>query len=313
LQVEVTQVRELVSDLIRVGRFVPVSAYQAFGYACGGLLIASGLFHGVVYLVDGGAWQGPLSWRKPTVFGLSFGLTLATVTWLTAFLRPRRPVGWLLIGVLGIASIGEVFLISMQTWRGVASHFNESTNFDGAVFSTMGALVSIVGLVMVAITVWALLRLDAPPSLALAIRLGLVLTLVSQGVGVQMIVEGGNTFGGAGALKLPHAVTLHAVQVLPALALLLLTEVSPERRRVRIVLLGAFGYALLIASTMAQTYAGRAPLDLTLPSSGLAGIGLILLGICAALALLGLGSRANPPVSGPPSAPADPALQGGTP
>jgi hypothetical protein len=309
----VTQVKELVSDLIRIGRFVPVSAYQAFGYACGGLLIASGLFHGVVYLVDGGAWQGPLSWRKPIVFGLSFGITLATVTWLTAFLRPRRSVGWVLVGVLGIASLGEVFLISMQTWRGVASHFNESTSFDAAVFSTMGALVSIVGLVMAAITVWALFRLDAPPSLALAIRLGLVLTLVSQGVGVQMIVEGGNTFGEEGALKLPHAVTLHAVQVLPALALLLLVEATTESRRMRIVGLGAVGYALVIASTMAQTYAGRAPLDLTLLPSVLAGFGLVLLAVCATLAVLGLGSRSRPPASRPPSATVDPAMQGGTP
>jgi hypothetical protein len=306
-------VKQLVSDLIRIGRFVPVSAYQVFGYACGGLLITSGLFHGVVYLVDGGAWQGPLSWRKPIVFGLSFGITLATVTWLATFLRLRRPVGWVLIGVLGMASLGEVFLISMQTWRGVASHFNESTRFDAAVFSTMGALVSVVGLVMVVVTVRALFRLDAPPSLALAIRLGLLLTLVSQGVGVQMIVEGGNTFGEAGALKLPHAVTLHAVQVLPALALLLLAEGSPERRRVRIVGVGAAGYALIIASTMAQTYAGRAPWDLTLVSSALAGLGLVLLAVCATLALLGLGSRSRPPVGRPPSAAVDPALQGGTP
>ena len=46
---------------------------------------------------------------------------------------------------------------------------------------------------------------------------GLLLMLLSQAVGVQMIAEGGNTFGAAGALKLPHALTLHAVQVLPAL------------------------------------------------------------------------------------------------
>ena len=84
--------------------------------------------------------------------------------------------------------------------------------------------------------------------------------LVSQAVGVQMIVEGGNTFGAAGALKVPHAVTLHAVQVLPALAILLLAAPELlERRRVAIVTVGAVGYASLIASTMVQTYGGLQP------------------------------------------------------
>ena len=81
------------ADLVRVGRFGPVAAYQWAGYACGALLVASGLFHAMVYLVDGGGWEGPLSWRKPIVFGLSFGLTVLTVTWFMSFLRPRRVLG----------------------------------------------------------------------------------------------------------------------------------------------------------------------------------------------------------------------------
>jgi hypothetical protein len=76
-----------------------------------------------------------------------------------------------------------------------------------------------------------------------------------------MIVKGGNTFGAAGALKVPHAGTLHAVQVLPALALVLLISESSERHRLRIVALGTAGYVVLIASTLVQTYSGRGPLD----------------------------------------------------
>jgi hypothetical protein len=267
------------------------TAFQRFGYACGALLVLSGVVHGGVYLVDGGAWTGPLSWRKPIVFGLSFGITLLTVTWLVGFLRPGRLAGWLVVGIFSIASLGEVFLISMQTWRGVPSHFNNTTAFDEMVFSMMGTLVMVVGVMTAVVTVWAFLRIDAPASLALAIRLGLLLMLVSQGVGVQMIAEGGNTFGSQGALKVPHAVTLHAVQVLPALALVLLVTDTPERRRVRIVGLGAVGYAVLIASTMVQTYAGRAPLDLTVAASALAAVGLALLVASAVLALLGLAAR----------------------
>jgi len=300
--------KSLVADVARTGRFTPVEPYQRFAYWCAALLVLSGIFHLGVYVVDGGPWEGPLSWRKPIVFGLSFGITLATLSWIMTFIRPRRRWGWVLLGVFSVASLLEVFLISMQTWRGVASHFNEETTFDGLVFSAMGMLVAIVALVTVVIAVWAHRSLDAPPSLALAIRLGLLLMLVSQAVGVQMIVEGGNTFGAEGALKVPHAFTLHVAQVLPALAILLLVSDSTEQRRIRIVSMAAVGYGLVIASTGLQAYAGRAPLDLDLTSTALAAVGLLLMAASALLALRGLASRPDPPATHPPPGPIGPAV-----
>jgi hypothetical protein len=51
----------------------------------------------LVFLVDGGPWEGPVSWRKPTTFGISFGLTLITIAWVSSYLvmRPRTRA-WLL-------------------------------------------------------------------------------------------------------------------------------------------------------------------------------------------------------------------------
>jgi hypothetical protein len=287
--------KSLLQDLWRQARFTPAARYQRFAYLCGALLILSGAFHAVVYLFDGGPWEGPVSWRKPIVFGLSFGITLITLSWFMTFLRPRRITGWIVLAVFAVASLGEVFLIGMQTWRGVASHFNEATSFDAQVFSLMGFLVALVALVSVYVTIRSFFRMDAPTSLAWAIRAGLVLMLVSQTVGVQMIVEGGNTYGAAGALKVPHAVTLHAVQVLPALAVVLGLSAYTERRRLRVVALGASGYAALIASTMVQTYDGRGPLDLDVVTSALALAGLAILAAAAVIALRGLGSRQRPP------------------
>lgn len=299
--------KSLLADVARTGRFAQVEPYQRFAYWCAALLVLSGIFHLGVYVVDGGAWEGPLSWRKPIVFGLSFGISLATLAWITTFIRPRRAWGWVLIGVFSVASVLEVALISMQTWRGVPSHFNESTAFDTAVFSAMGMLVSVVGLLTVIIAVWALVSLNAPPSLALAIRLGLLLMLVSQAVGVQMIVEGGNTFGAKGALKVPHAFTLHVAQVLPALAILLLVSDSTEQRRIRIVSMAAIGYGLVIASTGLQAYAGRSPLDLDITTTALALVGLALMAVSALLALRGLAHRPQPPATPPPGPMAAPA------
>ena len=172
-----------------------------------------------------------MSWRKPIVFGLSFGISVLTLSWIVGLLRVRRSTGWIVLGILSVASVGEVFLISMQKWRGVASHFNETTDFNGMVFSMMGMLVALIALVTVIIAIRSFGSMDAPPSLRWAVRSGLVLMLVSQAVGVQMIIEEGNTFGSEGALKVPHAFTLHVIQVLPALALLLLVADISERRR----------------------------------------------------------------------------------
>jgi hypothetical protein len=283
------------NEITSAGRFTPAASYQKFAYTCAGLLLASGVFHGIVFLIDGGSWEGPVSWRKPIVFGLSFGITLLTVSWIVGLMRMRRTTGWVVLGILAVSSVLEVVLITMQRWRGVPSHFNESTPFNSAVFSLMGLLVTFVAVTTVLITVRSFWPMDAPASLAWAIRTGLVLLLASQAVGVQMIAEGGNTFGTAGALKVPHAFTLHALQVLPALALLLVVAEFTERQRLEIVALGGIGYAALIASTMVQTYAGLAPLELTILASSLASAGLVILAVCVGLTFRGVAHHLHPP------------------
>jgi hypothetical protein len=68
----------------------------------------------------------------------------------------------------------------------------------------------------------------------------------------------------------PHAFTLHAIQILPVLAVVLSLSALSEASRLRILAVGAAGYAALIVSTAVQTYRGEAPLDLGLLTSGLA-------------------------------------------
>ena len=197
-----------------------------------------------------------------------------------------------------MASVLEVLLITMQRWRGVPSHFNDATAFDSAVFSAMG-LLRLAGGADDRRRHDPLVRhTDAPASLAWAIRIGLVLLLASQVVGMQMIAEGGNTFGAAGALKVPHAFTLHALQVLPALALLLVIAEYTERQRLEIIALGGIGYGALIASTMAQTYAGLAPTELGILAVALAVSGLVVLAVCLGVTARGIAHHIHPPPTG---------------
>ncbi|MGH9053776.1 MAG: hypothetical protein ACRDWX_12305 [Acidimicrobiia bacterium] len=166
----------------------------------------------------------------------------------------------------------------MQQWRRVASHFNRVTAFDETVFALMGVSIIFVALVIVAVTGWSFLSLEAPLSLAWAIRIGLLFLLLSQTVGGAMIDNDSNTFGAAGAAKVPHALTLHAVQVLPALAWVLGFADLDERTRLRVVGVGALGYGSISAVAMLQAFGGRATFDLlpSLTTLLVAGVGLLL-------------------------------------
>ena len=74
---------------------------ERVAYVVGLVLFVSGLVHVGMLLVTGWTWIGPRVARKAATFGLSFGLTLASVAWATSFLRlrargrcwgvPRRP------------------------------------------------------------------------------------------------------------------------------------------------------------------------------------------------------------------------------
>jgi hypothetical protein len=45
------------------------------------VLLASGLVHAGVWAVLGGPWEGPVTWRKPILFGISAGLTSLSAGW----------------------------------------------------------------------------------------------------------------------------------------------------------------------------------------------------------------------------------------
>jgi hypothetical protein len=257
--------------------------YQKLLYVVGTVLLMSGMFHLGVILVTGGSWQGPVSWRKPITFGFSFAVTCWALGWILSYLPSRQRIGWTLSGGFSVAAVSEVFLISMQQWRGVASHFNFATPFDDMIFTIMGNLVTVIAVIVLVLTVWTFVSLQAPASLALAIRLGMVLLLAGQLTGALIILFGTpqvlmgtaqvaghvtrepNIYGVAGVMKLPHALTLHGIQVLGVLAWVLLFTTWKERVRVTIVTIGSIGFVGLVLAMLVQTYSGLAPFELSLP------------------------------------------------
>jgi len=238
------------------------------GYIVAALLLASGLVHFAILAISGGSWQGPLSLRKPTTFGLSFGLTLITIVWVASFLRLGDRARRLLLGAFAAACAVETALVTLQAWRGVPSHFNLETTFDGLVARTLAGGGIVLVLIIVALTLASFRANPAVPiSLRIAVRIGFVALVGAMVVGALMIVKGMTlvfvgdplaAYATGGALKPTHFVTMHAILVLPMLAWLLSFAHWSERRRIGAVLLAAAGY-IAVAGVVAVANASGMP------------------------------------------------------
>lgn len=269
---------------------------QRVVYLVGAALVVVGLAHGLAWLVVGGPVDGPLSWRKPVAFGISFGLTTATLAWVSQFLALSDRGLRATLFPLAAANTIEVAWVSVQRARGVPSHFNFETGLDGALFIVNGIAILVTIGVIVGFTVRAFTASTASPSMTLALRVGLLILLVSMAAGVWMILRG-TAFelppvrvGESGNIKFAHAIGMHGIQTLCALAWLASFAVMGEDRRVRLVGLAALGYTIATTATMVL-----AALGLAAWTSGLAGavVGLLALGCLAAAGSAVVGSLAR--------------------
>lgn len=241
--------------------------------------------------VDPRLITGAPAWLKPAKFAVStiiYTLTLAWVfTYLPEWRRTRNFVAWTTAAVFAF----EILVIDVQAWRGTSSHFNVSTPLDAVLFSTMGAaiLAQTISSVWVAVALWR--QRFADEALGWALRFGMIITiagalsggLMTRPTAAQlemarathtMTAAGAHTVGapdgGAGVpvtgwsrahgdLRIGHFVGLHALQILPLLALIL--------RRRRAVIIGAASYAALFVLLLWQALRGEsffAPSALTL-------------------------------------------------
>ncbi len=196
---------------------------------------------------------GAPAWLKPAKFAASTAIFMFTLAWMFSYLpgwpRLRRTVGWIAAATLVL----EVGLIALQAWRGTTSHFNVGTPLDAAVFAVMGAGILVQTASSVAVTVALWRQPFADRAFGWALRLGMVIALLGASTGGlmtrptaaqladaraghRMTVVGAHTVGAAdggpglpgtgwslqhGDLRVPHFVGLHAMQMLPLIALLL--------------------------------------------------------------------------------------------
>jgi hypothetical protein len=276
---------------------------ERVGYFVGALLLTSGAIHLGILAVGGGSWEGPLSFRKPAVFGLSFGLTLITIVWAVSFLPLRGRTRGILLGALTAACILETALVSLQAWRGVPSHFNTETTVDALVARALAAGGFALVVIIVVLTVAAFRRNPTVPiSVRVAIQFGFVVLCGAMAIGAVMIARGmmlvfagepARAYATGGALKPTHAVTMHAILVLPALAWLLSFADWSEQRRLRAVLIASAGYVVLAGVVASANIAGLELRQMPIVADTLLGLGALAIFSTGALALVGVARAAS--------------------
>ena len=240
-------------------------------YLCAAILIVSGLAHVPIYWLSGQSWEGPLSWRKPILFGTSAGMTVWSIGYIMPRLRRVRGDLWL-AWMFSISMLVEVGLITLQTWRGEASHFNYTTAFNSTVGHTMLVMITFATIVIIYLAARALRYLDVESDVRLAINSGFVFLVLSCIIGFvisdygnheAVIGKNPSIYGEAGVTKFPHGVAIHAIQFFPfACWVLHLLGVSLNWRKQIVWGLIVIMSVMLIFAVV-QTLRGKARYDLT--------------------------------------------------
>lgn len=275
-------------------------------YASGLLLVASGIFHVGVIAYRRGSWSGPLSWRKPILFGLSGGITTLSIAWVVGLVAASLPESSSLLAwepaydlSFAVLMTFEIGLITLQTWRGVASHFNIATPVDRTIATLMALSIFLITIEIFLLTLAAFWPLAAAADLALAARAGLILLFIgcllgfwSASYGTKRVMQrqAPEIYGARGVMKFPHGLPLHAIQYLPVQSWLMAQLRLGETTRFDLVAASALGISLLTVYALLQTLGGRARFEFSPVSALLFAVALLLFGLpflVCGLAMLG--------------------------
>jgi hypothetical protein len=220
----------------------------------GGAMIVTLLIALAGLVVDPRVITNAPAWMKPAKFAASILIYTATLWILLPAIADRpgfvRVVSWAVLIGLGL----EMALIALQAARGTTSHFNNTTEFDAMVFRAMGGTIMVIWLLTMIVAALFFRRHLAHPALTWGVRLGFIGTIIGMGVAILMtlptpeqqqaaaaglpaLFQGAHSVGVAdggpglpivgwsttgGDLRIGHFVGLHALQVVPLVALILM-------------------------------------------------------------------------------------------
>jgi hypothetical protein len=185
----------------------------------------------VAVAIDSRTILGINPWIKPIKFSISIAIYVWTLAWFLRYLAGRRGAVRIISWVVAMTMLAEIAGITLQSARGVPSHFNVATPLDAAIFAAMGAVIGVNTVMIIWVCVLFFVeRPDLPLAYLWGIRFGLLLFLLAAAEGVFMVIHGSHTVGAAdggaglpfvnwsrahGDLRVAHFAGTHALQVLP--------------------------------------------------------------------------------------------------
>lgn len=134
---------------------------------------------------------------------------------------------------MALSVVIELSIIALQALRGTTSHYNQTTSFDGTLFSIMGNFVILLWCLHLVTSVLLLIERLPERPMAAGLALGLVVTAIGMAIAGTMLPRGAHTVGMpdggpglpflgwstiAGDLRVSHFFGLHALQVIPLAA-----------------------------------------------------------------------------------------------
>jgi hypothetical protein len=221
--------------------------------------------------------------------------------------------------VTAVTLLVEIVIIDLQAWRGTTSHFNVGTTLDGVLFSIMGVAIIVQTLAAVAVAVALWKQQFSDRALGWALRIGMTVTIIgamtgglmtrptraqldSAQAGNRITIVGAHTVGAPdggpglpgtgwsrehGDIRVAHFLGLHALQILPLLALAVTRRGWHEIKRVRIVWAISASYVSLFALLLWQALRGQS----VIAPDGTTVIALVLWGALTVSALWAARSR----------------------
>ncbi|MHA7059924.1 hypothetical protein ACWGOQ_0022040 [Aquimarina sp. M1] len=225
------------------------------------------------FFVDDRTLYGVSVWIKPLKFSISIAIYTLTVGYLTTIYPYSNRKKNIINNVVSWSLLLELSIIFYQASRGVPSHYNESTLFDGILFMAMGVLIGINVLIMVLFILDTIrLKLNTTKSIQYAILLGWLIVFFGSWIGGQMISQMSHNVGPvngseglplinwstiSGDLRVAHFFGLHGIQIIPLFALWVSKKWKvSSRNQVIIVLFFGILYASWIGFTFYQAKQG---------------------------------------------------------
>lgn len=239
--------------------------------------------------LDGRTVTGSPVWLKPAKFAVSTAIFVFTIAWLLRYITVWPRLMRVVAKILATVFVAEVGIIALQAARGVPSHFNASSRFDGALFSIMGIAIGILWLATVAVLAALMRQRFENPAWGWWLRLGVLITVIGSAAGgsmlrmtpeqlaakragTRLVAIGGHTVGAPdggpglpgtgwstehGDLRIAHFFGLHSMQVLPLLGWLAARRRYTVAVQTRLAFVASVSYTALIAIVWWQALRGQ--------------------------------------------------------